>query len=102
VPVSFAYARRKLIYSFPENVKNEIISAYSDALKVTWIVAAAIAGVCLVLTLFEKEIPLRESLRTEFAIKEPKKGKDGEAAKPNTRQKKSLVEMKVGSEVAKK
>jgi hypothetical protein len=41
-------------------------------------------------------------LRTEFGIKEPKKGKDGEAAKPNTRQKKSLVEMKVGSEVAKK
>jgi hypothetical protein len=75
VQVSFAYARRKFIYSFPENVRNEIISAYSDALKVTWIVAAAIAAVSLVLALFEKEISLRETLRTELGIKELKKGR---------------------------
>jgi hypothetical protein len=51
---------------------------------VAWVVAAAVAGLSLTLAFYEKEVPLRESLKTEFGIKEPKKVKDGEAAKPNT------------------
>jgi MFS family permease len=76
---AYAYASRAFVYSFPAKVRDEIVSVFADSLKITWIVATAIAGVSFLLAFLEKEVPLRESLRTEFGIKEPKGMDDREA-----------------------
>lgn len=55
---------------FPPDIQVEITGAYTDALKITWVVATAICGFAAVFALFEVDIPLRASLRTEFGIKE--------------------------------
>lgn len=67
---AYAYAARDFVLQFAPETQDEIVGAYTDALKITWVVATAICGFATVFSLFEIDIPLRASLRTEFGIKE--------------------------------
>lgn len=70
---AYAYAAREFMLRIPEATRGQVIEVYTDALRVSWAVAAAIAGFSALFTFFENDIPLRETLRTEFGIKESKK-----------------------------
>lgn len=67
---AYAYAARDFIMQFAPETRVEVTGAYTDALKITWVVATAICAFGVLSTLFEVDIPLRASLRTEFGIKE--------------------------------
>jgi len=70
---AYAYGAKEFVLSFPQSVQNSVVGVYTTSLRLSWVAAAAIAGLSAVFTLFEVDIPLRESLRTEFGIKEKKK-----------------------------
>ncbi|KAL2128433.1 hypothetical protein VTI74DRAFT_9186 [Chaetomium olivicolor] len=70
---AYAYAAREFMLRIPEATRGQVIEVYTDALRISWAVAAAIAGFAAFFTFFEVDIPLRETLRTEFGIKETKK-----------------------------
>lgn len=67
---AYAYAAREFIMQFSPATQVEVTGAYTDALKITWIVATAICAVGVISSLFEVDIPLRASLQTQFGIKE--------------------------------
>ncbi|KAK6080872.1 multidrug resistance protein fnx1 [Seiridium cupressi] len=67
---AYGYAARDFVLSFSPDVQSEIIGVYTDALRMTWAVGAAVFGLAAIFTFFEKDIPLRASLRSEFGIKE--------------------------------
>ncbi|MCJ1249022.1 hypothetical protein MMC30_006244 [Trapelia coarctata] len=73
---AYAHASSGFLDSFSETVKAEIISVYVDSLKLSWIIATALAGISFFLVFFEKEIILRTTLDTEFGIKDRKKWND--------------------------
>jgi hypothetical protein len=75
---AYSHASREFVNSFGSEVKDQIISVYSDSLKLVWEVAIAFAGLAFLLVFIEKEIKLRKELDTEFGLKEKKKG-DGNA-----------------------
>lgn len=74
---AYADAAREFILSFPPSIQPEIVQVYTDALRVLWLIAAAICGFVLLFAFLEQDIPLRESLRAEFGIKE-KSGRKAE------------------------
>ncbi len=74
---AYAHASSGFLDSFSGTVKAEIISVYVDSLKLSWIIATALACVSFFLVFLEKEIILRTTLDTEFGMEDPKK-KDAE------------------------
>lgn len=77
---AYEHASRTFIESFEKVTKDEIVSVYTDALRMVWIVGAAICGVGFLLVFVEKEIKLRTELKSEYGIKEKKKAENGEVA----------------------
>ena len=74
---AYEHATAKFIQSFNENpqLKAQIVTVYTEALKRVWqvLIAFTLAGIPLALAI--KEIELRKTLQTEFGLKdEPKKG----------------------------
>ena len=72
-----AYA--SFIWSFPEATRDQIIGVYEDALKLLWQISIAFAGVNFLIVWFEKRVPLRTELDTEYGLEQDKK-KDDKAA----------------------
>lgn len=72
---AYEYATAAFIDSHPQNVRAEIISVYSDALKMVWQIAIVFSGLASCLVFLEKEIKLRTELDTEFGLEERKNRK---------------------------
>ncbi|RDL35875.1 uncharacterized protein BP5553_06487 [Venustampulla echinocandica] len=66
---AYEHATSTFVNSLPDTIKGEIISVYSDTLKLVWQVAIGVAGVGVLLVFMEKEIKLRTGLNTEFGMK---------------------------------
>ncbi len=64
-------------------LRSQIISVYSDILKLVWQVAIEIPGLGFFLVFFEKEVKLRTKLETEFGMKQknPTTADDAESGK---------------------
>ena len=73
---AYSSVSRTLIESFGPKVANEIISVYSDSIKLIWEVAVAFAGLAFLLSFLEKEVKLRTELDTEYGLKEKPKQVD--------------------------
>ena len=76
---AYAFAARDFVLSFPEGAQSSVVEVYTIALRMAWIISAAITAATGIFTLFEVDIPLRASLRSEFGIKEPKREAKSEA-----------------------
>ncbi|KAI1388371.1 major facilitator superfamily domain-containing protein [Hypoxylon trugodes] len=70
---AYQYGSANFVGSFPQPTQGQIISVYRDALQLVFEVAIAFGGLTILLGLFEKEIPLRTELDTEFGLKDPSK-----------------------------
>jgi hypothetical protein len=66
---AYEHASRAFIWSFAEDTRVEIIEVYTEALKVVWQVAIAMAGLGFVLVFVEKELKLRMELKSEYGMK---------------------------------
>lgn len=70
---AYEHATSSFIKLFHGRLKVEIISVYSDSLKLVWQVAIGIAGLAFLLVFVEKEIKLRTEHKTDYGIEEKKK-----------------------------
>lgn len=66
------------IKSLTPQVQREVVSVYTDTLKLVWNVSLAFAALAFIITFFEKEMNLRTELETEYGIKDVKEGKEQE------------------------
>ncbi|KAJ8129760.1 hypothetical protein O1611_g3870 [Lasiodiplodia mahajangana] len=66
-----AYA--DFIKSFPPQSQTELIGVYSDTLHFMWQISLAFAAVNFLIIIFEKQVPLRTELETEFGMEDAKK-----------------------------
>lgn len=65
---AYEHATLEFMSSLGPETKQEVIQLFSSALQMIWWVAAALAGVCFLLTFLEEDIPLREELETEYGL----------------------------------
>lgn len=70
---AYEYTTAAFINSYPQNVQAEIISVYSDALKLVWQIAIVFSGLASCFVFLEREIKLRTELDTEFGHEERRK-----------------------------
>jgi len=61
--------------SFKRPLRDQIISVFTDALKMVWYVALVPSGIAFFLAFGERQIKLRVELDTEFGLQEKEKGK---------------------------
>ena len=69
---AYEHATKLFVTSYQGTLRDEIISVYSDSLKLVWKVAIAISGLAFLLVIIEKEVKLRTELSTEFGMTEEK------------------------------
>ena len=67
---AYSHVSRDFIKSFPNPLRDEIIGAYSESIKLVWQVAISFTGLTFLLVFLEMEIKLRTELETEYGRKE--------------------------------
>lgn len=66
---AYEHATAAWVGSLPETLKGAVITVFEDSLFVVWILAAAVAGLGIILVLLEKEVQLRSKLESiEFGL----------------------------------
>jgi hypothetical protein len=70
---AYEHATRAFVENFSGILKMEIISVYSDSLKLLWQVSIGVAGLGFLLVFVEKEITLRTHLKTDYGVTEKEK-----------------------------
>ena len=70
---AYSTVSKAYISSLAPQVGSEVISVYSESLRLVWQVAIAFSGFSFLLVFLEKELKLRDELETEDGIKEPTK-----------------------------
>ncbi|KAI1261695.1 MFS general substrate transporter [Xylariaceae sp. FL1019] len=69
---AYSHATSKALLDLEAHTRDQIVSVFSDSLKLVWIVASVIAVVSFLAVFMEREIVLRDKLETEFGIEESK------------------------------
>lgn len=67
---AYQMATRDFIISLTPATRSQVIHLFTKALQVVWWVAVTIAGLEFFLALFEKEIPLRKELVTNYGLED--------------------------------
>ncbi|KAJ6020770.1 Major facilitator superfamily domain general substrate transporter [Penicillium herquei] len=67
---AYQHASNTFINSLSDPVKSEVIGVFSDSLKLVWEVSIAFCGLACILVFFEKEVPLRKELETDYGMTE--------------------------------
>ncbi|KAB8260407.1 MFS general substrate transporter [Aspergillus pseudonomiae] len=75
---AYSHVSATFIKSLEPQVRDEVITVYSDTLKLVWQVSLAFAALGFIIVWFEKQLKLRTELETEYGIVDPKKEKDSE------------------------
>ncbi|KAK3996230.1 MFS general substrate transporter-like protein [Cladorrhinum sp. PSN332] len=70
---AYQYATAAFTKLLPAETKEQFISALNGSLQRSWYVAIAFAGLGFALVIFEKEVPLRDELETEYGVADEKK-----------------------------
>jgi hypothetical protein len=61
-----------MINTLPPSLANEIIGVISDSIRFLWLIALAFNGLSVILTVLEKEVPLRTTIESDHGIKDRK------------------------------
>lgn len=75
---AYSHVSATFIKSLAPQVRDEVISVYSDTLKLVWQVSLAFAALGFIVVWFEKQMTLRTELETEYGIMDSKKEKGNE------------------------
>ncbi|AEO71942.1 uncharacterized protein THITE_2156931 [Thermothielavioides terrestris NRRL 8126] len=67
---AYENAHADFIASFPPPVHDQIVRTYADALRLIWQISIAFSAVNFLIIIFEKEVPLRTELETEFGLED--------------------------------
>lgn len=76
---AYEFATQKFLNSIENPIlRAEVVHVFTQAMQTVWYVGLAFARLSVVVTLLEKEVKLRQDLKTEFGMEE-KKGADKKA-----------------------
>ncbi|KAL3476418.1 MFS general substrate transporter [Aspergillus californicus] len=67
-----------------DGTRDQVVSAFTEALKRSWFVAIAFSGVGFLFVFLEEQIELRTEMRGEFAVEEQKQKQKQESEKGRT------------------
>jgi hypothetical protein len=67
---AYAHGTKQFMSTLSPRVRSETVEVFVESLRVVWIVAAAICAASTLLIPFEKEIPMRTELETEYGYKD--------------------------------
>ncbi|KAJ6131688.1 Major facilitator superfamily domain general substrate transporter [Penicillium samsonianum] len=67
---AYQHASDTFIDSLKDPMKSEVMGVFSDSLKLVWFVSIAFCGLACILVIFEKEVPLRKELDTDYGMVE--------------------------------
>ncbi|VUC28736.1 unnamed protein product [Clonostachys rosea] len=70
---AYASGTQHFVMQFPEPVQSQIREVFLLALRKVFIISVAFGGAGFILALFEKDVPLRKGLDTEYGLEERKK-----------------------------
>ncbi|KAI1441979.1 MFS general substrate transporter [Annulohypoxylon stygium] len=70
---AYSHATSSVLLSLETQTREQVISVFSESLKLVWIVAVAIAGVSFFAVFAERDIGLRDKLDTAYGLDEPEK-----------------------------
>jgi MFS family permease len=68
---AYQHASRDFLNSFSPDIRNQLITIYSESLKRSWQIAVVFAGTAFLATFAEKELKLRTELETEYGLENP-------------------------------
>jgi MFS family permease len=80
---AYGYASASIIGHLPEDVRAEVLSVYTDALRAVWQAAIAFSLASFVVVFLTKHIELRKDLETEFGLEEEHEKISGQRAPEN-------------------
>jgi hypothetical protein len=63
---AYQHATQEFVNSLSPATKQQVQGLFTDAIRLIWQIAIVFAGVAFLLTFFEKQIPLRTELETEY------------------------------------
>ncbi|KAH6682105.1 hypothetical protein B0J14DRAFT_680440, partial [Halenospora varia] len=72
---AYQHASGEFIASFPPELQSAVTDTYVGSLKMVWQVSIAFAILGFMISLMEKEVKLRETLETDYTLKERKNAK---------------------------
>jgi hypothetical protein len=67
---AYQHATQELVNSLSPATKQQVQGLFTDAIRLVWQIAIVFAGVAFLLTFFEKQIPLRTELETEYGMED--------------------------------
>ncbi|KAM0414581.1 hypothetical protein ACHAPT_013576 [Fusarium lateritium] len=67
---AYASATRAFVIQFEEPVRSQIQHVFMLALRKVYVISVAFGGLAFLLALFEKDIPLRKDLDTQYGLEE--------------------------------
>ncbi|KAL1965846.1 hypothetical protein VTN77DRAFT_5167 [Rasamsonia byssochlamydoides] len=70
---AYQHATRDFVNSLAPGTQQEVRTLFTDALRLVWQIGIVFAGVAFLLVFFEKEIPLRTELETEYGLEDKNK-----------------------------
>lgn len=82
---AYAHVSAAYIRALPDGVREEVVGAYTSAMKNVWEVCVVFCAVAVLLTLLEEEIPMRTAaVEGDSVLKEKKEEEAGGADPANT------------------
>ncbi|CZS77003.1 unnamed protein product [Fusarium graminearum] len=78
---SYQSATRAFILQFDEEAQGQLRHVFMLSLRKVYVISVAFGGLAFVLSLLEKEIPLREELDTQYGLEEKGSSKKAESLK---------------------
>ncbi len=65
---AYSHATSAILLSLETHTRDQVISVFTDSLKLVWVVAVVIAGVSFFAVFVEREIGLRDDLDTAYVL----------------------------------
>jgi hypothetical protein len=67
---AYEHATKSFVNSLQGLVHTQVVSVYTDSLKMIWQVALCVAGLGFIVAFFEEELEMRTELKTDFGVEE--------------------------------
>ncbi|XXH01838.1 hypothetical protein Hte_008200 [Hypoxylon texense] len=79
---AYQFASDPYIHTLEPGVQSEVLDVYLQAMKVVWYAVMAFGATGLIAVAFEKHVPLRTELETDYGLQEKEKEKNSESMPP--------------------
>ncbi|KAI0905703.1 major facilitator superfamily domain-containing protein [Ustulina deusta] len=78
---AYSHATNDFLRSLTDHTRDQVVSVFSDSLKLVWIVATAVAGASFLTIFLEKDITLRKNLDAEYGLDNTRERSESEIEK---------------------